>query len=561
LGSETGSFSYGDLDSPDIPRLPHEMSPQLSARPSAAQLRRKFAPQLVETAKRTRKAGDTGPAVLPSDKTEAIPSPGPPKPRSKVIPTSPVSAGIYKSEDTRAILEARRLGIPIVPERTASRSSTRSHSFRVPELDPIESSQSEEENSSTPSLSTSPSAASDQSYMYKHGTRLAESVGGKSSSYLLQLAARTAERQLRDQALAAFPNDDHHEPVAHFIDGDGDETESMRSRKSDGSFTEINWELKEMQEHQRRLAERKERERKFGSGYALRRTRTPQGIGPWSNPAAALLSNWPKDREMARMRTGAKPPMLGEDIEFPRCRSPSNARFDVTQGSENLRNAMCYLTEQTQTDDHEGLWCFTKKEGDESSMRSSSSRSPSRAGGLWGGCCIHAEHSPKGRTGLLTPRIEVENISPNPTPQVTTITAAQTNLSVDMLSIDEKLQMELSIKDEFDDAFITQVYNYLSLGYPSIARDFDEELSKVARIPVSELRSDDQIIDRVGYIRLGEDESGAKAGIFEENCMRWRALRLYIHEWARQQPRMISQAHVLGGFGVHAAARKGSWAN
>ena len=62
----------------------------------------------------------------------------------------------------------------------------------------------------------------------------------------------------------------------------------------------------------------------------------------------------------------------------------------------------------------------------------------------------------------------------------------------DFACIDEKLAAEVAIEEDFGDDFITQVYNYLSLGYPSIARMFDEELSTISKIPVSELRQDDQ---------------------------------------------------------------------
>ena len=59
-------------------------------------------------------------------------------------------------------------------------------------------------------------------------------------------------------------------------------------------------------------------------------------------------------------------------------------------------------------------------------------------------------------------------------------------------------------------------------------------------------------------IAYGGDTKGE--GIGEEDvktqCGRWRALRLYIHEWARQQPLMLlDNADQTWG----AAARRGSW--
>jgi hypothetical protein len=126
-----------------------------------------------------------------------------------------------------------------------------------------------------------------------------------------------------------------------------------------------------------------------------------------------------------------------------------------------------------------------------------------------------------------------------------------------MANLDEKLGLEEIIESEFDDSFVTQVYNYLSIGYPAIARDFDEELSKISGVPVSELQQDDDLPAVRGYIRLGEDEKNEE-GITEDTCARWKALRLYVQEWARQQPNMTkSPSNVSLGWNP---ARKGSWA-
>jgi hypothetical protein len=130
----------------------------------------------------------------------------------------------------------------------------------------------------------------------------------------------------------------------------------------------------------------------------------------------------------------------------------------------------------------------------------------------------------------------------------------------DIQSIDDRLRTEIALNKEFSDDFVTQVYNYLSLGYPSIGRNFDAELSKISHIPISEMRQDDHLATSRGYIRLGEDGNLKETGITEETCVRWKALKLYVQEWARQQPKMCPPGEVqaMGGFGV--AVRKGSWA-
>jgi len=66
---------------------------------------------------------------------------------------------------------------------------------------------------------------------YKHATRIRESVDETFSRYLLELEGRKAQAKLQEQALAAFPNSDIHEPVAHFMNGESeDEDEEMDDR-------------------------------------------------------------------------------------------------------------------------------------------------------------------------------------------------------------------------------------------------------------------------------------------------------------------------------------------
>src|ERR1051326_1443028 len=181
--------------------------------------------------------------------------------------------------------------------------------------------------------------------------------------------------------------------------------------------------------------------------------------------------------------------MLGPDIKFPRCSSPEAARFDVTQGSEALRDSMCYLIEQSQAqeENHEGLWEQKANACQNSPLWSNAgSRQPSR-GGLWHGCCVNTSSTPQGgRSGLMTPKMEVESFygTPNPSPHPGNISSFLAPPKTDFTGLDEKLKIEISIEEEFSDEFVTQVYNYLSMGYPSIARDYDEELSKISRIPV-----------------------------------------------------------------------------
>lgn len=493
------------------------------------------------------------------------------------------------------------------PPRQAAINTSRSHSFRLPDLDTIESSESERESGpSSRSCSPaqgSPITASDSSFneFYKHATRIRESVDENFSHYLLQLEARKAEQRLQEQALAAFPNSDFHEPVQHYVNDDQDSLDDeIEDRpvtwegfdeeeylvKIRRESTKIPWDQLEMQRH----AEKMEQERNANKVTAAPKK---ESHSPWWNPDAAPSIHQP-DNEMRSMRDRARPPMLGRDLMFPRCPSPEPARFDVTQGSDKLRQQMCYLNEQSQhrqsNDENErGLWnAAPKNAAVQSTTSSNSSPSKGTAGkGLWGGCCTGQEQQaannglmpPTGPTGLMTPAPRTDSSNPfeqsfaaGGTVTIPSINAITTPPSppeslkgADIAHLDAVLVSERDFDDmfsrEYPDEFVTQVFNYLSLGYPSLARPFDEELSKISRISIAELRQDDVKAKQSprGYIRLGQDfESGGGEGITEDSCVRWQALKLYVREWARQEKNMVKVDAPGGNWAT--TNRRGSWA-
>lgn len=528
---------------------------------------RKFTPQLIETAQRSRRTGDVTPTILPSDKTEATPESNVISTRKArilgILPTAPNNTPTIDLPQNPLFLEIQRAELP--PSRRRSWFSCSQHSFRVPDLEPIESSESEA--SSPPSPTTSPSTIADHSFMYKEATRRRESVDESSSGYLLALAAKAAERQLREQAMAAFPNNDFHEPVDHYIDHESDDVEAQDRRGS--SYCEVNWDLKAMREYQdtQEWEKRKQQKQAVQSKKAVESSEP--AFNPFGNPAGFLDASTAKkmaqDREVEPMRKGARPPMLGKNIKFPRCASPEPARFDPTQGCDAVRTAMCYLSEQSKAaeDGKESLWCGKgngKQTSTTPSLWSTANSRASSTHGLWGGMCVNGgDKSPRGPTGILTPSHERGNpMSPCPSPAMSMSLLPPTPpaSSTDFGNIDEKLAIEQTIEEEFGDDFVTQVYNYLSLGYPSMARPFDPELSKISGISIADLRQDDHLAKSRGYIRLGKDGNLTNAEITEETCTRWRALRVYIQEWARQHPKM-SEEPPMEGRG--AAVRKGSW--
>lgn len=590
---------------------------------------RKFEPILLDTAKRSRRAGDNLKPLHDPLKTESGHSLHAREHQRHIRGdvTSMSESGDPMDIDDEA--RSRRLDIPpemrrqlspmdgSAPPRRPSVASQRSHSFRLPELDTIESSESER-GSNMSSLSSSPGQGSpitlsDSSYVGgKHATRLRESVDENFAHYLLELEAKKAQQRLRDLANEAFPNSDFHEPVQHYVDLDNESDEmeiedrpvtydfdedllmEMAARRE--STAKINWEQMEMQRH----AEQLEQERNAAK-WTQKQHREPSVQSPWWNPAATYGLP-PQDDELRSMRDRARPPMLGGDLKFPRCRSPSPARFDVTQGSTVLRNQMCYLTEHaaSQRKDTEavGLWHppsgtttrtvtpTTPRKADKSTPASPTSAN----GGLWGGFCkadggFHASPSglvvPAGPTGLMTPRpssdatvnpfeqsfaaptlgvvdSHAHSIHTPPTPTKQPKTASELPQIATLLNEEKTLDRVMS--EEYPDSFITQVYNYLSLGYPALARPFDEELSKITRIPIAKLREDDGKAQGTakGYIRLGSDfEGGGGDGLAPQACARWQALKLYVREWARQEKNMVKVDGPGGNWGT--GARRGSW--
>ena len=132
-----------------------------------------------------------------------------------------------------------------------------------------------------------------------------------------------------------------------------------------------------------------------------------------------------------------------------------------------------------------------------------------------------------------------------------------------LAGLDERLHAEIAkskaeemLLAEFDDTFVSQVYNYLSLGHPALARRYDEELARISRIPGDELKIDDNVKKAKGYINISADGHGTADD--ESRCARWKALRIYIIEWARQHPSMSKEGATPSAWGVR--ARRGSWA-
>ena len=519
---------------------------------------RKFAPELVETVRGSYR--------------QKIPGQDSPE-----TPRSPNNAE-FRNKSPESSPRTPKATVPLIHESRYSaanlaRQQEKRHSFVVPDLPSIPSNSSEE--SAHSSGSTSPSAISaDVAAKTKKASEDDQLPG-----YLLEIAARVVERQLRDQALAAFPNEPSYQPVDHYaLEEDADEEEvpghfspqngtNIRQFRRD-SAEDLDYELSKMREHHDELekAEDEIRERALANGesrfsassLAARKGMSIQNEKRQQEQSSKTIGQWQKGVGLAQMRNAASPPMLGGDIKFPFSVSPKMTRCDVDQAPVPRRHED-EQKEDVEMEDQQ-LWSAR--------INVDSDSSP----GLWMGTCATrtTPNTPTvaegiRRSGLMTPAAEKDdpfnalpvakdNLLGMHQLPLTPLTS-RTDGSMD--NINRILQTEEGIGDEFDDAFVTQIYNYLSLGYPSLAHPFDHELSKISRIPVEELRKDDSRTDAKGYVGAPEGNGVGEREVLEGKCARWTALRLYIREWARQQPLMSEKAAPIDW---GARVRRGSWA-
>lgn len=523
---------------------------------SGSKLRR-FTPQLVESTRRRRKSGDSGPTILPHDKTDA--SPG-------------THGTSYQSLKSSASGEpSLQLGNPTVvsiannssvAESRFSYSSLRKkaprqHSFQVPELPSIQSTGNSEESdeSNNPSISPTPLAASADNVLLQQTIEQRRIFCEGSEGYLLALAARAAEKKLREQAMAAYPNEKIHEPIYHFAvareDGDGEEKAHVQGH--DKAFIG-------REDRQQTLTASETILPRMSQVQLHNHVEAAKDHDPLPGSPKIDAEVQANNVQNSEMRKAARAPLAGQDLQYPFCQSPIQTRFDTGQIYREREPPDLDLST-----DCSGLWT---PEGGLSRKGSTH--------GLWMGTCAKSaedsQSSTTGRivqTGLLTPAAEQDNEaiitlsqrhhhrnhSPPLSPPDSDDDCKPKPCSATPLPSDD----ENLFSEEFPDSFITQVYNYISLGYPSMARKFDTELSKITKVPLEELRIDDANSNANGYVGAPERVAEGK----QEKCPRWAALKKYVREWARQQSRMIG----VGMDGVHTGGRdwghlekKGSWA-
>lgn len=642
---KTPPCTMGPNPEPTPEASPREPSPV----PQELRPKRRFAPQLIETSRRSRRVGDTGPATKPTDKTDI----------------TPYTRNIYTATKHRG----RRRG-----------------DGRDDEESPI-----------------------------ANGARRRESEDENVMSYLLELAAKEAERQMQEAALAAFPNSHQREGnVDHFYfresSGSDNSPEStspvhhghhgqpigahhnVRRQSSDANMS---WWQKHMQEHAEQVQEQKHDDpmvldepetkpgematlaeephedhtaRKQGEDTAMRtdtadldkmdltappdpmwitsnnqhappagrKRSSPGAPGPIgetympllqtdsyltaeqtnkaSSPAPApsrhigespmpyipsapsgrsdvpyaKASQIPPDtggfrnsgRGFARpfggfghrspappfqkRRQVVSPPMLGKDLVFRRCPSPKQTKLEPDHPFAERHAEEKYRD----LSGEKGLWrgyCFRSESNDAYLVPADlhappmlrtpkPPATPGNASHISSPSFTDEPAAINGANGLFNGQA---NGQTNGTKEHRTRAGNPKGLHM-LHGIDERLQQEKAhaeleekIAQEFDDSFVTQVYNYLSLGYPAMARAFDEELSHISLMSIDDLERDDD--QQLAKGHLVEADDGTPR---DKRCPRWRALRTYIKEWARQHPNLDSMDPV--GWGVR--ERRGSWA-
>lgn len=503
---------------------------------------KKYSPELLETARGSYKRGQPLSAVSAHLREGPVPSAG----------HAHSSSDAQESRFSAAALAKRH-------------HQDRQHSYIAPHLPPV-ASDSSEEDSDLPSLSATPSASSEDTL-----DRLPSRARQQDDEPpdIRKLSVGSQEKLLREQAMAAYINEKPHEPVEHYAIDLEDEGPPVRPGQLSGnngidpttfrrdSAVDLDWHLSEMRKHHSQLE-------------ALKKNLKDNTAGASRFSAAALASRRARGAKkldgtrqqglgLAEMRNAASPPMLGDDFVFPMSVSPKHTRLTPDQVPVPRKTAD---VQEEVAQGEPKLWCPTI------------SISNQAGGGLWMGMCHKGDeepHSPPSpmRSGIVTPAVEMKDPMGSSTPGKSKshgrfghglgflpLTPPRSVHDVFTESLDKKLSAEQEIEKEFHSGVITQVYNYLSLGYPSLAHKFDAELSKISRIPIEELRRDDDLADAKGYVGAPEGHGLDIDGACEGKCARWTALRLYVHEWARQTPAMASKERE--DWGVR--ARRGSWA-
>ncbi|KAL2819891.1 hypothetical protein BDW59DRAFT_164923 [Aspergillus cavernicola] len=492
---------------------------------------RRFKPQLMETARHSFRPGSHHLALDSLSETQA-----------RTSNNTDMASNLMTGAD-HMINESRFSYSSLLRRQEARR-----HSFRVPDLPAIPSSCSEEsDEANSPPLPSSLSAASRRPIKRSDIMKqLGDDRETHFPEYIFPFPLHPSENQLKEQALAAFPNEQVYQPVDHFaIDREEEESpyeggSNFRDARPEfrinrrTSSADLPSELEYLRRHKEEAGMKKRQypnKRRGRFSHINRRTSR-------SMDKAVVRG----ETALTQLRQIVSPPMLGGDLVFPQSHTPETTVCEGTHTNNSNCGGRVFSP-------FSGLW----------------SRSPRPSvqferDGLWNGTCKLGRHSTHGNellsSGLITPKHGIGAEAWESSNEASRVGAQrQQNSNLAIHSPGDNFNQSEYTDQQYNGGFVTQIYNYLSLGYPSIARYYDYELSKVSGVPVAALRADDLNTDAKGHVRAHNlTDNGSVTGV----CMRWTALRLYIQEWARQQPWMLEADHYHETWGVR--ERKGSWA-
>lgn len=595
------------------PELTPEPSPRsLSPASAHPRTRRRFAPQLIESSRRSRRVGDPGPATRPTDKTDITPYTNhiyTAKTKSKkrhdgVIAEEetlrrkqPTRRETEEEEVKEYLLElaAKEAERQIQEDALAAFPNSRAREGGVAHFYFRDGSSSEESQAMSPAegdrgrrrlrrKTSSLDLTWWQRHMQEHAEKLAhDREGVEEAGRMFEDMDMTSDSEL-DKMDLTVPPDAMWTTSRRASLGDRRDSASKQAEARKWAAAKENEALHVLRgpapesttpdrsqpcaQHYyiqpQQLQKQPPQQQQPANASGIRHQHNPFG-----RPFAALGIR-PDAAQLQRIRKFVSPPMLGKELNFRKCPSPKQTKLET---------------------DHSFVLSQNAKQN----------RDLSGNGGLWRGYCCRSEstggylvpaelHPP---AMMATPRTpgtprelfahEVDcvlAVSDEPTSLWDAAAAdspgslaggchpgtAEHRLrsgapkGLHMLhGLDERLQQEKvraerddKIAVEFGDEFVTQVYNYLSLGYPAMARAFDAELSKMSRVSVADLcRDDDKQRAKGHMLEMSLDDTPE-----DERCPRWKALRVYIVEWARQHPDLDDLNPMA--WGVH--ARRGSWA-
>ncbi|KFA66709.1 hypothetical protein S40285_04974 [Stachybotrys chlorohalonatus IBT 40285] len=578
------------------PELTPEPSPR-SPSPIPEQLRerRRFAPQLIESSRRTRRVGDPGPTTRPTDKTDITPytkhiytlktrnrrkqddgqDDRPDPPTRRETEEDHVKEYLLELAAKEAERQIQEAALDFFPNSRAREGGVAHFYFQ-------ESSESEGSPEATPQIGQEHShvkmrrKSSEldlgwwQKHMQEHAENLAqERVEPEPAKDTMTDFMRT-DSELDRMDLSLPPD-----PLWT--------TTNKRAAPEDrgDSMASVGLYIKSARKRDIHQPVQATDGRNFlvsaDADVVMKDTPPPTSVpldqhaatnpsqkqGDPSNKPFGGFGTRPEDPSVGQMRKAASPPMLGKDLTFRRCPSPKFTKLEPEHALYQY-----HIEERTRDVSGQfGLWrgyCF-KSDSTEGFVVPSHLQAPAMLATPLPPATPHESYFP---------HFDSQAISEEPISVFTPSDSGDSNSTmstehrskngeprgVQMLhGLEDRLRREKvraerdeKIAQEFDDAFVSQVYNYLSLGYPATARAYDEELCKISHVELDELQRDDEKQLAKGYIVEPDAQQTANL----ESCPRWRALRTYIMEWARQHPNLDNLDPLAWGV----RERRGSWA-